>query len=106
MKKLIGALLAIAMLSVPSAWITYGTMTTVTFEVTSKERVSGDNSSKYLVFTPNEVFENTDTWWTLKFNSSDLYGKLVVGSTCEAKVSGFRVPFLSWYRNIHSVNCK
>lgn len=81
----------------------------VTFTVTGKERVvsgSGDNmSSYYLIFTENETFENSDALFHGKFNSSDIYGKLREGFYCSARVYGFRVPFLSMYRNIISVSC-
>ena len=68
--------------------------------VTEKERVTSRNDAKYLVFTNNEVFENTDTIMFWKWNSSDVYGKLKPGKCYEAKVNWFRVPFLSMYRNI------
>ena len=79
------------------------TQETVTFTVTDKERVNGYESSRYLVFTEDEVFQNTDSLLMWKFSSSDLYGSLEVGTTYEALVTGWRVPFLSWYRNIVTV---
>lgn len=76
----------------------------VTVKVESKERVNADKSSKYLVFTPNETFENTDSWAYWKFSSSDLYGALKEGKTYECKVAGWRVQFFSAYRNL--IECK
>jgi hypothetical protein len=75
----------------------------VEFKVTSKERIMKNKSSKYLVFTENETFENTDYWLKWKFNSSDIYGKLKEGSSYKATVGGLRWPFFSQYRNIHSI---
>lgn len=63
-------------------------------------------SSKYLVFTESEVFENTDAFWALKFNSSDIQGQIGVGETCTLRVYGWRIPFLSMYRNILEANCQ
>jgi len=83
--------------------IAYGTKSTVQFVVSDKERVMTSESSKYLVFTDGEVYENTDSLWYFKFNSSDVYGSLHEGQKYEAVVYGFRVPFLSWYKNIVSV---
>lgn len=81
-----------------------GTTETLTITVKDKERItySVDKStkSKYLIFTESETFENTDAWFSGKFSSSDLYGKLNKGESYTVKVYGFRVPFLSWYRNI------
>jgi len=82
----------------------YGTDEWVMFTVKKTERVvkstSEGSSSKYLVFTETEVFENTDSlmWW--KWNSSDVYGELEEGQTYNARVYGWRIPFLSCYRNI------
>ena len=83
------------------------TSETITITVTDKERVmqgSGENaSSKYLVFTETEVFENTDCLVLWKFNSSDVYGQLEIGETYQVQVYGWRIPFLSMYRNIVKV---
>lgn len=94
-----------------NAGYTYGTGEDATFTVTDKERIvekSSDSvSSKYIVFTDKkadekEVFENTDSFFRLKFNSSDVQGQLKKGETYNCKVYGWRVPFFSMYRNIVS----
>jgi len=75
-------------------------------KVTDKERVttgSGDSiSSKYLIFTDKETFENSDYMFTGKFNSSDIYGKIEKGKVYEFDVYGWRLPIFSSYRNILS----
>jgi len=80
------------------------TIETVSITVLEKERIvendDGNISSKYLVFTDAEVFENTDTIFHFKFNSSDIQRDLRINETYTVEVVGFRVPFLSWYRNI------
>lgn len=92
-----------------SAWFVYGTAETVTVTVTKTERIttgSGDSmSSKYLVFTSGETFENSDCLWYGKFNSSDFQGRLTPG-TYSMKVYGWRIPFLSSYRNIVEVSSR
>lgn len=76
------------------------------------ERVCGsgklEKECKYLEYTENETFENTDDWAFLKFNSSDVHRIISAGTTCETvEVQGFRLPFMSWYRNILKVDgCK
>ncbi|NET30682.1 MAG: DUF1523 family protein [Cyanothece sp. SIO1E1] len=86
----------------------YGTQENLTVYVSSKERIVESNgestSSKYLVFTEKEVFENSDSFLLWKFNSSDLHSKLKKGSTYNVKVVGWRIPFLSSYRNIIKIN--
>lgn len=81
-----------------------------TITITDKERVTKQVSkdtidSKYLIYGEDEsgetyVFENTDTLFRWKFNSSDVYGALKTGETYELTVIGFRVPILNWYENI------
>ena len=86
----------------------YTSCETVEITITDKERIttgSGENiSSKFIVYGENEVFENTDSWLYLKFSSSDVQNKLEVGKTYTVKVAGWRVPFLSWYRNVVAVD--
>lgn len=81
----------------------YLTSDMATITVTDKERIVTGSGSKYLVFTENEVFENIDSIIYAKFNSSDLQGKLKRGQTYTVKVYGWRIPFLSSYRNIVSI---
>lgn len=77
--------------------------------VNDKERIvesdGNSTSSKYLVFTENETFENTDYLLTFKFNSSDIQGRIKPGQTCEFEVVGWRVSFMSMYRNILDAKC-
>lgn len=57
-------------------------------------------TSKYLVYTTDETFENTDAIFFGKYNSSDFQGKLLPNKTYKVKVIGWRLPFFSTYRNI------
>lgn len=90
--------------------IHHTTKESVTAVVSGKERIvqsSGEStSSKYLIFTDKETFENTDTLWAMKFSSADLYGQIREGETCTFKVTGFRIPFFSSYRNVLSADCE
>lgn len=105
-KLVIGAIIAAVLLVVLfKPIVAYTTHTTITATVTKTERANNGVDSKYLIFTDNEVFENTDSWLFLKFNSSDVYSKAVVGKTCEFDVYGIRFPLLSWYRNVTEVRC-
>lgn len=65
---------------------------------------SGDKiKDKYLVFTDNGVFENTDTFFYFKWNSSDVQNSLKQGQKVKIHYYGWRIPFFSWYPNIVSV---
>ena len=87
--------------------VLYFTEETVEILVTDKERIVENSedrvTSKYLVFSEAEVFENTDSFLFFKWNSSDLQGQLTPGHMYRVRVYGFRVPFLSMYRNIIEV---
>lgn len=73
--------------------------------VTDKDRIVTSESSRYLIFTDKEVFENSDSFLAFKFRSSDYYSNIQVGDTCTFTVTGVRWGFMSWYRNILSYNC-
>jgi exopolysaccharide biosynthesis protein len=94
-----GALLVIVLVLgyLTTNWWTHGTERVTVTGTTVK--VYGHHS-KYLVFTSDGVFENTDTWSYLKFDSSDIQGQLMQGGTFDISYYGFRVPFFSKYPNI------
>lgn len=102
------ALVVIAVIAVPV--INFSNDHTYTVTITDKERVTtqvaeGQTDSKYLIYGEDEngktyVFEDTDTSFRWKFNSSDVYGALKEGETYELTVIGFRVHILNWYENI------
>jgi len=71
--------------------------------VTDKQVVVSDNNSKYLIFTTNEVFENCDSYFFAKFDSSDFENRIEKNKTYRFRVSGYRIPFFSMYRNIIEV---
>jgi hypothetical protein len=87
------------------AWFSTAAQTTIT--VTDKERIVENDgekvSSKYIVYTDKGAYENTDILFLGKFNSSDLQGQLITGKTYEVTVYGWRIPFLSMYKNITNV---
>ena len=99
MRKIISVAIIVLVL-IGYVCMVYFTREDVTFDVTKTERVVDKDSSKYLIYTKNETFENTDTIWYLKFNSSDIYGKIKNDKKYSATVYGFRIQFLSMYRNI------
>lgn len=72
----------------------------VTFKVNKTERVVTDSDSKYLIYTDQGVFQDTDSWWYGKFNSSDVYNQLEAGTTHTCTVVGIRNGLMSWYENI------
>jgi len=105
MQKLILGLFGIILtISIVGTVFYYQTEEIVTITVMDKERIvesDGESTtSKYLIFTEAETFENTDLLFKGKFNSSDIQGQLQEGETYTVEVIGWRVPFASMYRNI------
>ena len=64
-----------------------------------------DGRDKYLVFTDDGVFENTDAWYRGKFASSDIQRDCMKlkGKKAVIKKYGWRVPLTSSYENIVGV---
>ena len=80
------------------------TVENIRITVSDKQRVTIDSESKYMVFTAKESFEDTDSFFHSKYNSSDIYSHFTKGCSYEVSVYGWRIPFLSVYRNIISIN--
>lgn len=85
---------------------TQNTQEEITFTVKNTEVIHKNGRSRYLVFTDKEVFENKDAMLLWKFNSSDLQNEFEPGKTCTARVYGWRINILSWYRNIIEAKCQ
>ena len=102
------ALVVIAVIAFPV--MNFSNDHTYTVTITDKERVTtqvaeGQTDSKYLIYGEDEngktyVFEDTDTLFRWKFNSSDVFGALKEGETYELTVIGIRVHIINWYENI------
>lgn len=64
-----------------------------------------DDRDKYLIFTDDGVFENTDAWYRGKFRSSDLQrdAMKLKGKKSEIQKYGWRFGPFSWYENVLSI---
>ena len=82
----------------------YASSKTISITINKTDRIttgSGEDiSSKYLIFTDETTYENTDLMFLGKWNSSDIQGKFKAGETYKVKVVGWRIPILSMYPNI------
>jgi len=60
-----------------------------------------NEDAKYLVSSTNgQVFQITDTFVKMRFDSSNLYANLDKGKTYAINTQGWRLGFLSNYKNI------
>jgi len=95
----------IALIVGVNIYVNQTTVTTVTDTVLGKEGITSHDSdgksvSKYVVYGDKETYQCTDDILHLKFDSSDVYGHLIQNHSYRLTVNGFRVPFISMYRNI------
>jgi hypothetical protein len=73
--------------------------------VTDKQIKRHDKKDKYMLYTEDEkgktyVFEDVDSFFAWKWNSSDMYGEIKKDRKYKLTVTGFRAPFFSMYPNI------
>lgn len=100
---LVGALFTNA----PYQWLTQRTLDSVLIKdkqvSTESDREDGKVRSTYMIYTDAGVLRNDDAGWFAKFNSSDIYGELDIGKRYRMKIYGWRIPILSMYPNIVSI---
>jgi Protein of unknown function (DUF1523). len=89
--------------------VTHLNRNTYTVTVTEKQIKMYNDEDKYLVYTKADngvvyVFENTDSMFEHKYNSSDIYGQITQGNKYRIETYGKRIPFWSSYENILSVS--
>lgn len=92
-------LVMVLILTLPSI-INLTTRATVTTIITDKAIKRYDDSDVYLIYTDVGTFKNTDELLFGKFNSSDIYGQIIIGNKYELTTVGLRIPILSEYPNI------
>ncbi len=99
---LVAAIIAIVCVgALTSPYWTHGSKIVTVTGVTTK-RVSDHGRARdiYLVFTDDQTYKNVDSLAYLKFNSSDIQGRLIMTGRFRIDYYGFRVPVLSKYKNI------
>lgn len=75
-------------------------------EIVVKEKYIKRNGEedRYIIVTENnDTYKITDLIFKGKFNSSDIYNQLEIGKKYKIKTSGYRIPFLSEFKNINKV---
>ena len=89
----------------------FGTVHNETFTITElpdrafqKNADGSTNEYANLVYTDKGTFSNVDTSYPWKTRSSDVRSQLKEGQTYTCEVAGWRVGFLSWYKNI--IDCE
>ena len=106
-KNIIAVFLVIFIIIFSVKIIEFTSTDTIDVQITDKQSIvvkNGDDvDNKYLIFTDKEVFENIDALFKGKLNSSDVQGSLIIGKKYTLEVYGWRIPFLSSYRNITDV---
>lgn len=94
-------IIVIGIYAIFSITLGYQNKQTTTCMVEDKWVKNYSSSSTYLVKCGNEVYEVSDLFFIGKFNSSDIYSNLKKNKTYKITTTGYRFPFLSWYKNIN-----
>jgi hypothetical protein len=74
----------------------------IVITIINKEKF-GDEQEKYLIFTANEVFENSNKLYHGKSNADLVFKKLERGVTYRVTVAGIYLPNIPRLRNIIDV---
>ncbi len=93
------ALVFVAIWTMPY-WTHASKVVTVTLVDHKLMQEHGKTKDVYLVFTDQGTFKNEDSPAYLKFNSSDLQGRLAEKGKFRIEYYGFRIPVTSTYPNI------
>lgn len=101
--KLMMAAVVLWIIVAATAWPATFTEETIQVERMWEKSV-GDSGQKYLVSTPEEVYQITDVLLIGHFRASDVYADIREDETYCVRVSGWRIPILSQYRNISEVH--
>ena len=108
MKNLLRIVIAIAVAIVlniigviTTPYWTHGSKDVTVTSVTIKRVIDhGQAKDIYLVFTDDQTYKNVDSPAYLKFNSSDVQGRLSQGGRFHIEYYGFRIAVASQYKNI------
>lgn len=73
---------------------------TVQITVIGKESVANSGGHSQRVYAEDDTYTVGDAMFHGRFDSSRLYGRLKVGETYRCKAMGWRVPFLSAFKNL------
>jgi hypothetical protein len=74
----------------------------IVITIINKEKF-GTEEGQYLIFTPDEVFENFNRFYHRKTNADEIYEKLERGLKYRVKVVGVYLPGIPRLRNITEV---
>lgn len=101
-EKLIAIVAGLFILSIPCCClldpiVDMTTEKTLAAKVRSKEVKSGDNSTRFMVFTDKEVLIVNDSIANKVFDAADVYNKIDANKCYTFTVSGWRFPPLSMF---------
>jgi hypothetical protein len=106
--KIIAAIVAVILMVSTIMCFPHFFRNTYRVTVTNKQIIKHNNIDRYFIYTQMEngklkVFENTNNFLELKFNSKDLYWAIGIDRKYEIKAYGLNIPLLLSYQNITDV---
>ena len=112
-RLLVIVVLSIIVASIIFSFMAAGNRETDIIKVVSKERLmkvttdNGTTSTEYVnyVYSDKEVYVVSDSIWTFHFTSGTVYAKIQPNKTCAIATLGYRIGFLSSFKNIVEAKC-
>lgn len=101
---LLYGLIVILMLLFVLAGTIMGYLNPEEFEIiVSDKYVKGKNGQYFIIDENKNAYTIQDLFFKGKFNSTDLYNQMEIGKKYKIETTGYRIHFLSEYRNINKI---
>ena len=101
---LLYGLIVILMLLFVLAGTIMGYLNSEEFEIiVSDKYVKGKNGQYFIIDENKNAYTIQDLFFKGKFNSTDLYNQMEIGKKYKIETTGYRIHFLSEYRNINKI---
>ena len=101
---LLYGLLVILMLLFVLSGIIMGYLNSEEFEIIVSDKYVKGESGQYFIIDENKnAYIIQDLLFKGKFNSTDLYNQMEIGKKYRIETTGYRIHFLSRYKNINKI---
>lgn len=100
---LYGLIVTIVLLLALSGTI-IGYLNSEEFEIIVSDKYVKGESGQYFIIDENKnAYTIQDLFFKGKFNSTDLYNQMEIGKKYKIETTGYRIHFLSEYKNINKI---
>lgn len=71
--------------------------------IVSDKYVKGESGQYFIIDENKNAYTIQDLFFKGKFNSTDLYNQMEIGKKYRIETTGYRIHFLSEYKNINKI---